>query len=91
MAEPCPTCGIDKSQILQLPDFVDGYLKCGCNVQCPLHSAASQLLEALERSGERLHSLTDEPICQRNLFAECPTHYCAEAWAAIKLAKKSGP
>ena len=51
--------------------------------------ANEELLEALKKSASRLHGLTDEPVCQRNLFDECTTLYCIEARDAIAAAEGS--
>lgn len=53
-----------------------------------LRAINTPLLKALERSASRLHGLTDEPVCLRNIFNECPTHYCVESRAALKAAKE---
>ncbi|KKN75225.1 hypothetical protein LCGC14_0382240 [marine sediment metagenome] len=51
-----------------------------------LRAVNAKLLEALERSADKLHSLRDEPECLGHVFRDCPKSYCVEARDAIKEA-----
>ena len=53
-----------------------------------LRAVNAKLLEALERSADKLHSLRDEPECLGHVFRDCPKSYCVEARAAIEEARK---
>jgi hypothetical protein len=39
--------------------------------------------DALRKSAEALHGLSDDPVHLRNIFAECPDHHCVAARAAL--------
>ena len=42
-----------------------------------------RLREALRKSAERLHGLSEDPEHLRHTFSECPAHECAQARAAL--------
>jgi hypothetical protein len=39
--------------------------------------------DALRKSAEALHGLSEDPVHLRNIFAECPDHHCVAARAAL--------
>jgi hypothetical protein len=41
--------------------------------------------DALRKSAEALHGLSEDPVHLRNIFVECPDHHCVAARAALQF------
>ena len=79
-----------------VPDIIDGegelaYLQSSPKVLLERYiptSSVRELMEALRRSAETLHGLSDDPEHLRDVFTDCSNHNCVEARAALTRANE---